>query len=522
VPEVSEQGTFFGGWEPTGAGRWGNKNSARKVRNTSKPDWLSWAPESLTARAIRWMTTYCIPRKGHGAGQPLKLARYQTAWLEEVLSGDYDAAGLTLPRGQGKSTFAGAVGVWATFDQVAAEAFGGQPQVPVIATNVRQARKGVYGSAVSFVKMHPELETRSIIYTAAGDERILVPGNLDAEMFIAPDDVDDLQGLDPSVALVDEFGFIKPEVWDAVLLAVGKRPRSLILGLGTRSAGTAPNALDQLQAQLDEHGSIPRFHWTDYKAPAGCPKDDRQAWHIANPALEDGFLRESALETALRLSPEAVFRLFRLNQKVDSITGWLGEDGPTLWRELGELGANYEWSSAPTWVGVDVSLHRDSTAVAWCQERPDGLLQIAGRIWSPGLNMPIPFDELRALLRELHETLNLARVSYDPRFMASIAQDLAEDGLPMVETPQSHARMAPYVGETYQRIIARQVVHEVPANFTAQVLAAVPYVGDTTGFTLSKKKSGQHIDGAVATCLAVGPAVLDVTDPDLTMEMLEL
>jgi phage terminase large subunit-like protein len=518
---VSDQGSLFGGYEPSRSGRIGNRNSARRVRMTGRPPWADWKIPTLHGRAIHFLETQCIPRKGHGAGKPLRLARYQKAWLEEVLVPGVDAAGMTLPRGQGKSTFAGGLGTWALFDEACAEAFGGQPQIPVIATNTRQAKKGVYGAAVSFVKKNPELDGRAIIYTAAGDERILVPGNDDGELFIAPDDVDDLQGLDPSIALVDEFGFIAPEVWDAVLLAFGKRPRSLVLGLGTRSAGTSPNALDQLVTQMELHGPIPGFHWTDFHAPAGCSADDQKAWAIANPALAEGFMRKSALETARKLSPEAVFRLFRLNQKVDSITGWLGEDGPTLWQSLRDT--EYVWSStAPSWVGVDVSHRHDSTAIAWAQERPDGALQLAGKVWTPAPGQPIPFDEVRAHLRWLAAELNLQAVAFDPRYMASIAQDLAEEGLPMEEVPQSHARMVPYVGETYRRIIARDIHHDAPPEFTAQVLAAVPYIGDTTGFTLSKKKSHQHIDGAISTCLAVGLAILATPTEEVTDEMLQV
>ena len=71
----------------------------------------------------------------------------------------------------------------------------------------------------------------------------------------------------------------------------------------------------------------------------------------------------------------------------------------------------------------------------------------------------------------------------------------------MVEFPQSLERMTPAVGATYEAIKRQEVAHDGDEAFETQVLNAVTrYNG--SGFTISKEKSKDRIDAAVAMCMA--------------------
>jgi phage terminase large subunit-like protein len=370
---------------------------------------------------------------------------------------------------------------------------------------------------------------RALIYSGSGEERIVFEHTAEGEMFPIAADYDGLQGLNFSVALIDEVGFIDFSAWEALDSGEGKRSRSLILGLGTRRPDNVPNALDTLLDRVDQHGGIDGLLVTDYHAqPPAHGKEvdptDRREWRRANPGLVDGYLRESTLEALLAKLGRDRFTCLRLNVKTGSQSGWLGADGPSLWKACRD--PYHMVNGAPTWVGVDVSMHHDCTAVAHVQQRPDGRLYVACRIWEPGPNQPIPFDEVSQHIRTLSLLYKVEQVSYDPRYFAAPAQDLEAEGVPMVEVPQSPQRMVPLVGETYRAIIAKTLTHDAQPEYTAQVLNAQPHYGDTTGFTLSKAKSktkaGErlHIDGAVATCLAVGSAVFVEPEQEVTDEML--
>lgn len=470
-------------------------NRAKRAELHTDGPWAKWRIRRRHARAIRFIETYCRPPKGVGYGQPMKLARWQKEWLEETLAPNVDAAVMALPRGNGKSTFAAAIATWALFD---ADANGGAPQVPIVATTVSQAMRSVYNVAASMVYAEPELAQRSLQYTAIGASRVTFPFRA-GEMFPIANDVDGLQGLDPSVAVVDEVGFQPVESWDALLLASGKRPSSLVMGLGTPGVDR-DNALWHLRSKWREGATLPRFRFHEYAADEGCDIADREQWRKANPAMVAGYLQEHAIETALGLAPEAHFRIFRLGQWVEGTDCWLGSSGHRVWENLLDP---YEFvDGAQTWVGVDIALKHDSSSVVAIQQREDGRYHAKCHLWVPARDEPVDTTDIMQYLRDLHEKYAVEAISFDPRFFDVPAKMLSDEGLPMLEVPQSVDRMTVAIGATYELIQKRQLSHDDDPHFAAQVLNAVPRFTDR-GFTLQKSKSRGLIDAAIAMALAV-------------------
>lgn len=219
-----------------------------------------------------------------------------------------------------------------------------------------------------------------------------------------------------------------------------------------------------------------------------------------------------ALRTAVALSPEGHFRIFRLGQWVDGVESWLGDDGRKLWRALED-----PWpmeADADTWVGVDVALKHDSTAVVWTQKRPDGRLHMKARIWHPRDDGRLDVSEAMQFLRDLSGMYRLRQVCFDPRFFDLPAQQLTDEGFPMLEFPQSLERMTPAVGATFEAIKRQELSHDGDEAFEAQVLNAVARFNER-GFTLAKAKSRGRIDAAVAMCIAHASA----SGPSAELEM---
>ncbi|MGH7426527.1 MAG: terminase TerL endonuclease subunit, partial [Candidatus Methylomirabilales bacterium] len=322
------------------------------------------------------------------------------------------------------------------------------------------------------------------------------------EMFPISNAVDGLQGLDPSVAICDEMGFMPVGSWDSLLLASGKRPRSLVVGIGTPGLDR-DNALWQLRARWLGGEATPGFHFTEYAATEACAVDDEEQWKLANPALRAGYQSLGALRTARSLSEEGPFRVFRLGQWVDGVECWLGRDGGALWDGLAQP---YIFGPGPVWVGVDAARTRDSTAVAAIQRRPDGRLHATVRIWVPRKDEPTDPVAVMAHIRALYRAHALEAVSYDPKFFDLSAVMLADEGLPMIEVPQSVERMTPAVMSTYEALKRGEITHDGDSVVRAQVLNAVPRLNEQ-GFTLSKRNSRGRIDAAVAICLAVDRAL---------------
>ncbi|HEU4543069.1 MAG TPA: terminase TerL endonuclease subunit, partial [Jiangellaceae bacterium] len=477
--------------------------NAKRLGDTSPGPWIAWRTKARHARCIRFVESYCVPPKGHGAGKPLRLAPYQKEWLEEVLADGVSSAVMEIPRGNGKSTFLAAVGTWATFDADD----GGAPQVPVVATTVSQAIRSVYGVATAMITACSELERRALVFSAIGATKVVVPFT-GGEMFPISNLPDGLQGLDPSLAVCDEIGFMSVESWDSLLLASGKRPQSLAVGIGTPGFDR-DNALWMLRQRAAE-GLIPGFRYTEFAAPDGCAVDDETAWREANPALAAGFMNVQALRTAVMLSPESHFRIFRLGQWVEGTESWLGSDGGKTWDLLRDP---WEFElAAPTWVGVDVGLKRDSTAVVAVQRRPDGRLHVKARLWVPAEGDPVNISSVVQHIRLLDQTYLVEAVAYDPRFFADSAQGLENEGVAMVEVPQSVEMMVPAVGRTFEAIKRAELSHDGDSALTNHVLNAIPRFSER-GFTLQKSKSRGRIDAAVALCLAVDRAAQPKTVP---------
>jgi phage terminase large subunit-like protein len=472
-------------------------NAAKRIADATPGPWKKWTGLSRHGRAIRFIETYCRTPKGAGHGKPMVLADFQKEFLEEALADGIDVAVLETPRGNGKSSGGGALAVWAVFDDDET----GSPQVPIVATTIGQAIRSCYGVAVSMIKSEPELLRRSLIYTGIATPRIVVPFN-EGELFPVSNDPDGLQGLDPSLSIVDEIGFQPLNSWESLRLAAGKRERSVTIGVGTPGLDRT-NALYHVRTLVRESGSLPGVVFHEYAAPSDAAIDDHAAWKQANPAIGAGFLRESALETDLGITPEGHFRVFRLGQWVDGVDSWLGPNGRAIWDGLVDP---YDFvAGAPTFVGVDVGLKRDSTAVVAVQRDPEGLLRVQCRLWVPTADEPVDVTDVMEHIRELGRAYDVVAVSYDPRFFDVPAKMLSDEGLNLLEIPQSVERMTTICGGLLELIKRAEIRHDGDEALTMHILNAIPRFNEH-GFTLQKSRSRGRIDGAIALALAVDRA----------------
>jgi len=72
---------------------------------------------------------------------------------------------------------------------------------------------------------------------------------------LAASDPDGLQGLDFSLSVVDELGFIEMESWDSLLLASGKRPTSLCVSVFAETPGE-PAGVERFALQVAPGGLV--------------------------------------------------------------------------------------------------------------------------------------------------------------------------------------------------------------------------------------------------------------------------
>jgi phage terminase large subunit-like protein len=161
-------------------------------------------------------------------------------------------------------------------------------------------------------------------------------------------------------------------------------------------------------------------------------------------------------------------------------------------------------------LGFDGSFSNDSTAlvavelgdrphldVAACWERPPH----ADEAWR------VPILDVEDAIRQACRRWQVREIVCDPFRWARSFQVLEDDGLPVVEFPQSPARMVPATQRFYEAVVNKTLTHSGDERLARHVGNCVLKV-DSRGQRLAKdtKNSPRKIDLAVAAVMAADRA----------------
>jgi phage terminase large subunit-like protein len=300
-------------------------------------------------------------------------------------------------------------------------------QVVVVATDERQAGL-CFRAAARMVELHPALARRVQPYA----DHLAVPAR-GASFQVLPAVPKRLEGLDYTLAILDEAGRIDRDVFEVVSLASGKQRTSVVLAIGTPGPELAATVLGDLRTYAAEHPDDPLVAWREHSA-AGFehhPVDCRHCWQLANPALgPGGFLAEDGLVACLPPKMrESSFRRARLCQFVDQL-----EDA---WLPAGAWAACADPTraipdGADVVLGFDGSFSGDCTALVavTVDERPHVELVA---LWEPAGGQ-VPVVDVEAAIRATCRRWRVLEVAADPFRWARSLQLLDGEGLPVAST----------------------------------------------------------------------------------------
>ena len=472
-----------------------------------------WKPAFYTQRKnkatdgdeiVSFAENYFNVLKGFRSGEPLVFTNWQK-WLLRSLYERSDVTGrlryrralIGLPRKQGKSLMMSAVGV---YGMIAGESGS---EVYAVANDRQQARI-IFNEAKQQIVNSPLLAAESKVYRDA----IEMP-RFGSVFRVLSSDFKGQAGLNPSLVLFDElWGQNNSDLYDQMTLGSGARIEPL-----TVSITTAGYDLDSLAGKLYQYGKQvasgevedDQFGFWWWEAPEDCKVDDRKAWQVSNPNLAEGLLDPDDLAVAVKQTSEMGMRRWRLNQWVRSQESWLPVGA---WEQcVSDLQLDPE---LPVWVGIDMALKHDTIAVCVAQPQTDRCV-VRSKIWQPEQE-GVDVIAVEHYLRELHNQFQVQEFAFDPAYFQRSAEALSDDGLPMVEFPQSGARMIPACGNAYEMIVNRKVAHDGSPTFTDQVLSAAQRMTDT-GWRLSKGKSKRKIDACIAMVIALDRATTKPVTP---------
>lgn len=476
------------------------------------PRWLTPVPVEDVQRgdgahAAEFIEQMCRITKDSvagGAGSPIVMRGWQQEMLGHLLARRPDGryrhrqALVGVARKNGKSALGAGLALYGLL-------MGPEGGEVYSCAGEKEQAKIVFSTARRMVEMEPELADICKCYR----DVIEVPSTgsfyraLSAEAFTK-------EGLNPHLVMFDEV-HVQPnrELWDVMALASGARVEPLMVGITTAGVKTDSTGGDSLCYGLYQHGKRvaaaevddPSFFMAWWE-PAN-PKDnhrDPATWRQANPGFDDLVAAEDFASAVLK-TPEAEYRTKRCNQWVSTATAWLPAgawEGCTDRRPVPDR--------ADVVLGFDGSFSNDSTAlvvvecaavphvdVVECWEKPDGAAQ--------GWRVPIAAveDAIRAACRRWQ----VREIVCDPFRWARTYQILEDEGLPIVEFPQSPQRMVPATQRFYEAVLNRGVTHSGDPRLARHVDNCVIKT-DQRGSRLAKetKSSPRKIDLAVAAVMA--------------------
>lgn len=495
--------------------------------------------------AVRWIESNCVCGEGDNYGQPARLTSAQKLWLYrwyEYHPGTedewgrplwrYNEALIGLPRGEGKTQFVG----W-----VVALEFAGPPQIasrnpdiPIAAASFDQADKAYSAAAYNFGGPKGQLDTplREFVEVFDTEFSFRSSQNRTGRCYRVAAVAGTNEGGNATLFVADELHEWtggKERVFTVLNAGTTKRKRPCRT-LSITTAGVKGS--DSLCERKYLHGLAcladptlePDFLFIWYEAPDDVNLEDREAVTTAliyasptGGAMYDIEQRVKKFFSPTFARHEAV-RYFLNKWTEADADSWL-RDAPGAWArcaapELSIPERAGDRLGAEVWVGVDVSLRNDSTAVnhvAW--DEPTGRLVTRSRVWTAPRGGKIDHKDVMQHLRDLASRYRIRTVSYDPRFFEVPALDLTDEGLPMLEVPQSPERMVPACLLAYGMIVGGEVAHDGDPVLAGHVNGAVQREGER-GWTLSKGKSGRHIDACIALILAMHEAVAGRPEPE--------
>ena len=159
----------------------------------------------------------------------------------------------------------------------------------------------------------------------------------------------------------------------------------------------------------------------------------------------------------------------------------------------------------PIVLGFDGSFANDSTAIVACRVA-DKAIFVLGHWERPldgDLAWRVPVEEVEAKMLDICREYDVREVICDPFRWQRSMEAWAQAGLPVVEFPQTPARMVPATAAFYDAVVNKQVKHDGDPRLSRHAANATPYYS-RNGLMIRKesKNSLKRIDLLVAALMA--------------------
>ncbi|VEG40291.1 phage terminase [Mycolicibacterium flavescens] len=375
---------------------------------------------------------------------------------------------------------------------------GGEGSVVcVVAVDERQAGI-VFNIARRMVELDEDLSSRCQVFK----ERLYIP-NTDSSFHCLPAEPKRLEGLDYTLAILDEAGVANRDSYEVLTLAQGKREHSTLVCIGTPGPNLDDQVLLDLRNYAADNPDDMSMVWREFSAGGfeDHPVDCQHCWELANPALDD-FLHRDAMHALLPpKTREATFRRARLCQFATGTEG--GFLPPGVWDDL-STGKPVP-DGAEVVVALDGSFSDDTTALLVGTVSAEPHFDTI-RVWqrtNGDDSYRVPISEVENEIRQACRRWRVVEIVADPFRWTRTLQALEAEKLPVVEFPHSPSRLTAATGDLYSAAVNGRMSHSGDRQLAEHVAAAV-IVEDARGIRLSKasrSRTARKMD--LAACLVM-------------------
>lgn len=497
---------------------WLNPATGADVR----PRWLTPVPDEAVAAGegdlvCDFAEAFGIITKDSVAGRqgsPLVLRPWQKSLVGNVFA--HEGGGLRhrinlvgMPRKSGKSALGS---VLALYSLILGPRGG---EVYSVAAETEQARI-VFADARRMVEASEELSGITKLY-----KNVIEFPKFGSVYRVLSAEAYSKEGLNPHFVLFDEL-HAQPnrELFDVMSLAMGARgDLATLVAITTAGVKSDTTGQDSIAYNLYQYGQkVARGEIDDPTFFMAWWEDDgdhraRETWIKSNPGFGD-LSAESDFVSAARRTPEPEFRTKRCNQWVSSTSSWL----PTGAWEDAEAVEPWEIADDDEIVlGFDGSFSGDCTAIVGAV-KPRGKGDPV-RVWLVGAwerdpsihdqDWRVDIADVERVILEACAKYRVREVVCDPARWQRSMQVLEEQGVPIVEYPQSPSRMIRACKKFYDAVLDHGLEHDGDpllsrhvSNTTIKLTPAGPHIKK------EKPNSPRKIDATVAAVLAVDRATV--------------
>ncbi|EKT55525.1 terminase large subunit [Providencia sneebia] len=408
-----------------------------------------------------------IVLRNDGSGRPVMVRRFRTAYNE-------------VARKNAKSTLSSGIGLYMT----GADGEGGA-EVYSAATTRDQARI-VFEDAKNMLK-----QGKSTLGRIFDFNKLAIYQEQTASKFEPlSSDANNLDGLNIHCGIVDELHAHKTrDVWDVLETATGARLQSLLFGITTAGFNKEgicyelrDYAIKVLRGQVDDDS----FFGIIYTLDKEDDPFDETVWQKANPGLgickrwDD--LRRLAKKAKEQVSARVNFFTKHMNIWVTAESAWMDM---MKWDESPELAPKHELKTYPMWVGVDLANKIDICAAAKVWQEPNGHVHADFKFWLPEDRLErcsrqmaelyrkwsdlgyltltdgevIDHNQIKEEIVEWIEGENLKELGFDPWSSMQFSLALSEEGIPLVEVPQTVRNLSEAMKEIEALVYAGKLHH---------------------------------------------------------------